>query len=109
MKIKYNPIILLVFIIIIVIITLPYIGNTEKVTCENEGGEWIQAGLSQEFRCVHKYFDGGKPCSSSNECIGGCIVSDLSGSAYCKHDDNPFGCYATIEDFREQPSIICVD
>lgn len=81
---------------------------TDEESCKATGGDWVRAGLAQEFRCVHKYSDGGKPCNSSTECKGSCISKD-DGTGYCKNDDNPFGCYHTIEDFRAGMPALCVD
>jgi len=77
--------------------------------CMREGGEWKKAGLTGIYRCIHKYPDGGKPCTSSNECIGLCIVTGPNIPGFCKYDDSPFGCYATIENVQRGEPILCVD
>lgn len=78
------------------------------LTCKVTGGRWETAGIYPEFRCIHKYPDGGKSCRSSTECRGLCI-SKGDGTGYCKYDDNPFGCYSTVEDFREGRGVYCID
>ena len=80
----------------------------DEASCVSTDGEWIRAGLAQQFRCVHEHSDGGKDCNSSDECEGLCIVKDSNSPAYCKHNDNPFGCYATVEDVETQ-GILCID
>lgn len=78
-------------------------------TCRAEGGRWMLVGLEGTYQCIHRYPDAGKPCSSSQECTGGCIITDQQSASFCKEDDNPFGCYATIEDFHAGRGIMCID
>lgn len=106
MRIK-NYIFATALLILIGIAINIYLSQDER-SCKATGGEWIIAGAAQQFICVHKYSDGGKPCSSSAECEGSCISKD-DGTGYCKTDDNPFGCYRTIEDFREGVPALCTD
>ena len=42
--------------------------------CAMNGGTLARAGMAGKPVCVHPYPDGGKPCSSSEECIGGCVI-----------------------------------
>ena len=82
--------------------------SDDEVSCKATGGEWLRVGLAQQFRCIRKYTDGGKPCNSSNECLGSCLPTDY-GKGYCKYDDNNFGCHTTIEDFKAGIPALCVD
>ncbi len=83
--------------------------NPEK-ECTGSGGEWKRAGLAGNFLCVYTYSDGGESCDSSDECVGPCIVTSVENpEPSCKNDDNPFGCYNTIENYRETGTIFCAD
>ena len=118
---KYLWLIIAVVIIIgggIVLLGNPWKRNPEKISCAVTGGEWRREGLAGVFRCVHKYADAGKPCQSSDECLGGCIVLSYNSPAQCKSDDSPFGCFTTIENFKKGPpslgdplagAILCTD
>lgn len=85
----------------------------EMSDCERAGGKWMPAGLegvaTGDMICVRPFPDGGKPCASSTECAGSCVVTDYSGAGHCKEDDNLFGCYVTIEEYRETSMILCRD
>ena len=81
---------------------------TNEESCAASGGEWVRAGLAGVFRCVREYSDGGKSCNSSAECEGPCLARD-DNTGYCKNNDNSFGCYRTIEDFKEGIPELCVD
>lgn len=88
----------------------PTVGTGEKENCEKEGGEWQRAGSVDLYQCVHPFSDGGKSCQNSNDCNGDCIVRDPKNpQAFCQYDDNPFGCYSTVEDFRHDQAILCRD
>ena len=72
--------------------------------CAMNGGEWIPIGSAQTPACIYIYPDGGKPCYSSEECMGGCVIYDppIQGHptpsvGICKDTSDPFGCYAPIE------------
>jgi hypothetical protein len=58
--------------------------------------------VGQAQYCRYEYSDGGKPCKSSDECLGQCIIeSPIKGQTpivgICKYSNRPFGCYAPIE------------
>ncbi len=77
---------------------------TDERACAAYGGDWIQQGLIGDMMCVFTYPDGGKQCTSSDECIGGCFVQeegfDMEGmdmmKGHCKHTDSPFGCHTKL-------------
>jgi hypothetical protein len=82
-----------------------------RVTCLVNGGSWVRGGiLGQATYCHFTYSDGGKSCQSSDECLGGCVVSDLVSEVpekgTCKRTSNPFGCYGFIEN---PELVICWD
>lgn len=87
--------------------TSPALSNEEK--CASEGGRWEVSGLLGEFWCIHTFPDGGKACENSDECEGDCVIGFPDGAGHCKKDDNPFGCYATIEAFTNGGGILCRD
>lgn len=76
-----------------------------RVSCALDGGQWVRGGvLGQAQYCQYTYEDGGNLCHSSDECMGGCIVTDwpVEGQpvptvGVCKLNNSPFGCYAPIE------------
>jgi len=84
--------------------------SDEKMNCEQQGGLWKSAGELRKFYCIHPYSDGGKLCKSSDECMGLCLAKpeDLKLS-FCQFDDNPFGCFSSVEDFRRDGAILCRD
>jgi hypothetical protein len=82
--------------------------NDEEV-CKASGGKWMQVGLRQTYQCVHTYSDGGKRCGASSECSGACIASGPGTQATCQRDDNPFGCFATIEAIKAGKPVMCRD
>jgi len=108
-----NKIILIIILLLIVSFFLVYSlknsSSLQEKECFDSGGEWKKAGRAGNFMCIHTYADGGKPCTSSDDCISSCIVVTTEKDAFCKYSDNPFGCYNIIEDYRETGSIICVD
>lgn len=62
------------------------------------------------YTCVKYYKDGYKPCKSSDDCEGDCIVdSNNKPVPYCQRSDNRFGCFGTVEDFNKNIPIICRD
>ena len=89
---------------------------SEKEGCFESGGEWKRAGMMGNFHCIHNHPDAGSPCTSSDDCIGPCIVTrtleedpKAIEKAFCKYDTNPFGCWSTIERFKEHGAILCRD
>jgi hypothetical protein len=72
--------------------------------CSMSGGELTHAGMEAKLMCIHPYPDGGKPCSSSKECIGGCVIYEppVQGQptpsvGVCRFSHPEFGCDAPIE------------
>ena len=67
------------------------------VWCMAGGGEWYENEAGDQL-CVMPYADGGEPCDSSDECQGFCVIEDPDQTeGFCQYDDNPFGCYSSIE------------
>ena len=73
--------------------------------CAMNGGTLTRAGMAGKPVCVHPYPDGGKPCSSSEECIGGCVIYEppvpgqpTPSVGVCRYSTPSFGCDAPIED-----------
>jgi hypothetical protein len=83
-----------------------------QASCTISGGAWLGDGvLGQAWYCRYTYPDGGQACESSDECLGGCIVTDWptnepSKTGICKSTTSPFGCYASIE---HQALFVCSD
>jgi hypothetical protein len=105
---RYRVVFILSFALLAVISSLnlaPYI------SCKLEGDEWVRGGLAQAYHCVHEYPDGGQVCTSSDQCLGGCMVYDWPGeeppqSGTCKPNNSPFGCRASIENWQ---IFVCAD
>lgn len=89
--------------------TIPPAKSAEML-CAEEGGVWQKVGVLGKYQCIHTYSDGGKMCTSSSQCQGGCIATTGNGTAgSCKRDDNPFGCYQFIEDKNAGKPVLCRD
>ena len=75
--------------------------------CAAEGGTWRYVQSFFEV-CVLPYPDAGISCTSSEECVGGCIVRDFAsldrGEGTCRADTSFGQCYAYVE----QKSISCL-
>ncbi len=65
--------------------------------CSISGGKWTVGGLAQVSFCLRTFPDAGKACQSSDECMGGCVLYDITGQPVCKTNNDPFECYALIE------------
>lgn len=95
--------------------TFRFIGQKMKQaddqnSCEKQGGKWQKAGAIQGSMCIFTYADGGKKCTSSDECEGDCIVTqDSQTTGFCKQNTNPFGCFSTIESVKKGNGILCRD
>lgn len=86
------------------------VANPDKKKCEAiEGNHWQPQGIAQVPTCITTYTDAGKDCTASNQCQGNCIVSQLGKSAVCAKNNSQFGCHATIENFRKNARIRCID
>ena len=73
--------------------------------CAMDGGTLTRAGMEGKPICVHPYPDGRKPCSSSEECIGGCVIYEppvrgqpTPSVGVCRYGSPDYGCDAPIED-----------
>ena len=91
--------------------------NIDREACEKNGGEVRRAGLLGMPRCITPYGDADKECNAKSQCEGRCMAHDSvtdydapPGEAIdrCERNNNPFGCYATIDDGKLSP-FICVD
>lgn len=89
--------------------TLSKTAQTESA-CADNNGTWQKVGILGNPACIYTYTDGGTTCSSSSDCQGNCIVTEIDGSnPQCAPDSNPFGCKSTVEDFAESGGIMCID
>ena len=91
-------------IISITLLVIFSINFYPMVSCTFRGGEYTTGGLLDAEYCLYTYSDGGKPCSSSTECEGNCILPEqvsLNNNpviGVCKSDNDPYGCYSSVED-----------
>src|SRR5687768_4939216 len=51
---------------------LPVPGNASS--CASRGGDWRKTCITQQYRCVTSFQDGGRACRGASECIGECVV-----------------------------------
>ena len=71
--------------------------------CSISGGEWAVRGMAENAFCLRTYQDAGKPCQSSEECMGGCVLYEVSvgqpppSEGVCKINNDAFECFAVIE------------
>ena len=90
--------------------------SQEKAACVAAGGIVERAGLAGIERCTRIYSDAGKPCKGSDECEGQCragpdteaIGHKRLATGICQATDNPFGCFANVENGTLGP-MLCVD
>lgn len=97
-----KPGIILIFLFILLVICVVWL--YPRTSCAISGGEWEPVGLAQEPACIYTYPDAGKACHSSEECMGACVIYDspiqgqpTPSEGVCKTTNNPFVCYAPIE------------
>lgn len=83
--------------------------------CIARGGTLVRQGKLQREVCAMPYADAGKACRDDNDCLGECrsdapdLVPGQAATGTCqRHDQDRFGCYATIDDGKAQRTI-CVD
>ena len=93
---------------------LPYtLSDADRTACIVSGGTVERDGILGAERCTRPYPDGGLFCTDSDVCAGSCIAPDTARmgervAGTCQITDNPFGCYARVEDGRATPTL-CVD
>jgi len=86
-----------------------------RLACGARGGKVQPVCMSGQSACVRPYSDGGKSCSTSSECSGGCYVDferdcgnfrcyqsgppavGAAASGVCRRNDSPCGEFARIE------------
>lgn len=95
--------------------------EADGVQCRAKGGTFEYQGFSLAPVCTTPLSDGGKPCSSSSECEGKCIVDlDRRGIDYrtlpkgtavagqCTAQAPHFGCYVPVHEGRALQAM-CAD
>ena len=90
--------------------------NTQTDECAARGGQLRRVGMLGSWQCIVPYADAGQTCTDSAQCAGDCRLPDdgktpLAGAqvaGICQANNDPFGCYTTVEDGRATPTI-CVD
>ena len=81
--------------------------------CSAAGGAWRPVCMMQKPACVVTFKDAGKACSGASDCSGRCLAKgspDMGAKAegVCAVNNDPCGCFQTVEDGVAQPGI-CVD
>jgi hypothetical protein len=64
----------------------------QKAQCEADGDIWGQAGAEGSFLCFRRTRDGGKRCTSANDCSGVCLARSQS----CSPLDPLIGCQEVL-------------
>ncbi|NNC38824.1 MAG: hypothetical protein EX271_04405 [Acidimicrobiales bacterium] len=87
--------------------------NEQRMQCLASGGRVERAGILGAERCTLSYSDGGQICMDSSQCQGKCVAelagaNQTSASGVCQRTDNPFGCFAFVENGQTGPAL-CVD
>lgn len=74
-----------------------------EAKCKAQGGKYKQGGLSQELLCHLPTRDGGKACSSSDQCESVCLAASRS----CSGEQQNFGCIDLLE--NGETVTLCID
>lgn len=109
-KIIRVAIITTILFIVLYIFNALFFKVQDRIKCYFSNGKWnYTGGVAAVKECIYTYKDGGKPCKSSRECEGGCIVTKKEQQlGKCRADSRRVGsCYAIIEE--KERGILCVD
>lgn len=84
-----------------------------EAACQAQKGDWRRVCMRGNYMCVTTFADAGKTCSSSSECGGRCLAEgspDFGAkvTGKCSVNNDPCGCFQTVEDGEAQPGL-CVD
>jgi len=111
-------VVVFVFLFIGVFLLFRYLEPVKYVQCNLERGHFEgipgpSGGPYLGHLCVHTFSDGGRKCTSSNDCEGACLVTEdtllqhtggvpgvevIGGYGVCQNNDRFNGCFdATIE------------
>ena len=88
--------------------------EVDAQACAAQGGVVRKVCMRGIPRCVVPYSDAGKQCRDSDECQGRCLIDGKAGQVgapavgYCQKEDDPCGCFTTVEDGKIS-SGLCVD
>jgi hypothetical protein len=95
----------------------PFRAPNGRTACLAAEGQWTWPGMPgqgepDDFQgiCIVKLPDGGKPCTSSSQCIGTCRASNITGTkatGVCSTTNYAAGCFTLVEDGI--PQEICAD
>ena len=64
-----------------------------REACERCGGLWGKHGIAETEGCICRTKDGGKTCTSANDCEGACIVDDEASFEVVQPGDPPLGVF----------------
>jgi len=86
---------------------------SSQADCTAAGGKWEQVGLAGSLACVLKTKDAGKSCTDSSQCEERCLatadpVDDTNMIGQCQTSNQPFGCFAEMENGAPGPTL-CID
>lgn len=107
------------YVVFVFILILGLLGSQwlyPRASCTLIRGRWIRDGIAGQAQyCLHSYPDAGKPCQSSEDCMGRCLVETNSSgvvpaiptAGVCAPDNRAFGCFFFFE--QQKISGECVD
>lgn len=98
-KIVIISLIILVMAIIFCYVFLYF--SRSVALCGLRGGTIHSASSEAGTECIIKYPDGGRKCTNSLQCLGGCVtdkVSQLGKEGICKINNSNQGCFTKIEE-----------
>tara|TARA_R110002167_G_scaffold83013_1_gene226094 strand:- start:835 stop:1257 length:423 start_codon:yes stop_codon:yes gene_type:complete len=88
----------------------------ERTECEAAGGTVGPGGMLGYDQCVQPYADAGAACSSTDDCLGRCLLSPASDAepgqptedGVCQATDSAFGCMTEVDGGIVQGTL-CID
>jgi hypothetical protein len=85
--------------------TINFTSSQEQ--CLATGGRWQITGLKGDYGCVQVYADGGKYCTSSNQCQKDCIINYGTTQGVCQESGVIMNCHQTIEEYNAGGAFYC--
>lgn len=74
-----------------------------SVACKMLGGKSISGNRESGSQCIFRYIDGGRFCTNSSQCLGGCVTDkpeNLGKKGICRPSNERQGCLTEITQSR---------
>ncbi|HAI62902.1 TPA: hypothetical protein DCL89_01615 [candidate division WWE3 bacterium] len=110
LKILLVILVTLIAVYLALVIFIRIYPRIAPLICQVRGGEYSFYGWSVGGICIVSYKDGGRLCTNSKECKGGCIITTTGQTTgKCKEDNSPIVCSkeTLIENRRISPAKFC--